>query len=97
MIYETDAEPSSIEFRELLKRCADDAIESAMKHRPQGAINWSYLSVTDVLWCEGLHCEGEFMIEVSEAAPDAYDLQSYMHCYITHFMPSIELTIKTDW
>ena len=97
-LYNTDADPSSMEFRVLLKQCADDAIEAAQTARPQGAINWADLSVVDVIWCEGLHSEGDFRIEVSEAAPDAGNLHAYVYSYIvTHFLPSITLTIYTEW
>lgn len=95
-----DLEFSSLEYRQMLKACADDAITACINdpNRPTDCVNWADLSVVDVLWCEGLHSEGEFRIEIEEASPDAYDLHRYLHKYIiTHMLMNPEIQFSTQW
>jgi hypothetical protein len=101
-------ELESLGFRHKVRDTVTEALKAAEGQRALHAecvlgrvcVNWADLSVVDVLYSQGLSAEPEFVIKVSEAAPDARALQSYVCRYVLEHIPELKdagVSVHTEW
>ena len=81
-----------------IKEEVNRSLEIAATIKPcfcREAINWAYLKCGHVQWCIDQDGFTEWLVTISEAAPDAMALQEFVRSRLKATRPNVD--VRTEW